>query len=355
MYRNGVCYRESTVELTGGIATEAESVATFAAALEAIQRETATTPQAVGYRVVHGGDQFRSATVVDQSVLTQLESLTSLAPLHQPLALAVMRSSIRFYPSALHVACFDTAFHATLPEVEQTLPIPFTFRQQGIRRYGFHGLSYESIARQLQSDYPEVAVGKTVVCHLGNGASVCGMINGVSRYTSMSFTPQDGLMMGTRSGRIDPGLILFWLQSGESAERIENILTRESGLKGVSGLTSDMRELLESAEKQPQVKLAIEMYCLSVAKDVAMAAVSLGGIDSLVFTAGIGENSPEIRARVSEHLAWLGVHIDTQLNRSRDSVRIHSQTSKVQILRLKTDEQQVIAHHAASLYRNQTA
>ncbi len=232
-----------------------------------------------------------------------------LAPLHQPYGLVAIEMARSIYPTQLHVACFDTAFHASLPDLEKRLPIPKQFFEQGIQRYGFHGLSYESIANQLRESYPEIAGGRVVVCHLGNGASVCGMRELKSRFTSMSFTPLDGLIMGTRSGQLDPGVMLHWLRQGYSTERIEEILHKESGLLGASGITSDMRDLLAQWASNENCRFAIEQFCMSVAKYIAVAATSLGGLDAIVFTAGIGENCPAFGAESLR--LWIGLESES--------------------------------------------
>jgi acetate kinase len=320
----------------------------FEQAIRDIATRLPQPPDAIGYRIVHGGKLFSGPTKIDDSVVAGIRSLIELAPLHQPYGLAAIEMARTIYPTQLHVACFDTAFHASLPDLETRLPIPKRFFDQGVQRYGFHGLSYESIAAQLRQSYPDIASGKVVVCHLGNGASVCGMRNLTSCYTSMSFTPLDGLIMGTRSGQLDPGVMLHWLRQGYTVESIERVLTKESGLLGISGVSSDMRDLLSQSASNENCRFAIEQFCMSVAKYIAVAATSLRGLDAIVFTAGIGENCPSVRSRVIAALDWLGVRIDEELNASSKDGRLHHPSSPINVLKLSTDEQFVVATQAVS-------
>lgn len=303
---------------------------------------------AVAFRVVHGGNSLTAPTRVTESVVHALEQTIPLAPLHQPPALSAIRTVGSLLPGIPRIACFDTAFHATLPEQEQRFAIPDRYFRAGIRRYGFHGLSYESIASQLPTLSERAARGKTIVCHLGNGASLCGMNACVSRYTTMGLTPIDGLIMGTRCGRIDVGVAIHWLRQGMQVEQIETILTKESGLAALSHGASDMRTLVERAPNDPQCALAIDMFCRSVAKEVAAAATAIGGLDCLVFTAGIGEKSSFVREKVVDKLAWLGGSIDKDANQ-RHERQLHAASSAFEILRVPTNEQQVIAGHAIRL------
>jgi len=309
---------------------------------------------AVGFRVVHGGSDFTQPTIVSREVLRRLESTVDLAPLHQPPALAAMHAALEVLPGALQIACFDTAFHATLPDVEKRFAIADSYFQAGIRRYGFHGLSFESIAGALESFSPRAARGRTVVCHLGNGASLCGMRDGKSHVTTMGMTPLDGLVMGTRSGRIDAGVPIHWMRHGWDADRIETVLTKESGLLGISGLSSDMRHLLGAYQSHSPAGTAFEMFCHSVAKEIASAAVVLEGLDAIVFTAGIGENSPEVRARIVQKLGWLGASMNDKANEKNEH-RLHDDGSRIEIHRIPTDEQQVIAKHVLRLLQSHTA
>jgi acetate kinase len=306
------------------------------------------TWDAIAFRVVHGGVGLTAPVLVTDSIIETLEGTVPLAPLHQPPVLSAIRTVGSLKPSIPRFACFDTAFHATLPEQEQRFAIPDRYFQAGIRRYGFHGLSYESIAAQLPDLSSRGAHGKTVVCHLGNGASLCGMDRRVSRYTTMGMTPTDGLIMGTRCGRLDVGVALHWLRDGIHPQEIERILTKESGLTALSGGISDMRALVERAANDARCSLAVDMFCRSVAKEVSAAATAIGGLDCLVFTAGIGENSSVVRQRVVDALAWLGGSLDSAANQGR-ATYLHSAASAFEILRLATDEQQIIAGHALRL------
>jgi acetate kinase len=315
-------------------------------AVHSIVNDRAVAIDAVGHRIVHGGNEFTAPVRLSSYVLDRLESLVSWAPLHLPVELAAIRAIADRHPALSQVACFDTAFHATMPEAERRFGIPRRFHDRGLRRYGFHGLSYESIAGQLSTVSVRAAAGRTVVCHLGNGASLCGLLAGKSRTTTMGFTPLDGLLMATRPGRLDCGIVLHWLKSGMTLEAVESILLRESGLLGVSGISADMRHLLASTE--PAAQEAVDLFCRSVAREVAAAATVLAGLDAIVFTAGIGEHAATVRQRVCEQLAWLGVRIDDGLN-ERSEARLHAVDSAVEIFRLHTDEESVIARHTANL------
>lgn len=318
---------------------------------ELLHRLTGRTVNTVGHRVVHGGSKFVAPVVVTPEVLSEIESLSSLAPLHNPPAVELIRTAIRTWPGVPQVACFDTAFHATLPRIEQLFGIPRRFFDEGIRRYGFHGLSYEFIAGQLPRVSERAACGRTVVCHLGNGASLCGLRDGKSQTTTMGFTPLDGLLMATRPGRLDPGVVLHLLKNGLSVETVENVLEHESGLLGVSGVSPDIRKLLASPD--PAAAEAVGLFCHTIAKEVAAAAAVLGGLDALVFTAGIGENSPAVRRFVCNQLDWLGVKLDADQN-EQNADRLHNPVSAVEVYRLATDEESVIARHTATLLERTT-
>jgi acetate kinase len=309
-------------------------------------------PDAVGHRVVHGGPKFTSPVRITPAVLAELDALTPFAPLHLPPALDAIRAVERLLPGIPQVACFDTAFHATLPAVEQRFGLPRRFFDEGVRRYGFHGLSYESIAAQLPAVSPRAASGRTVVCHLGAGASLCGMLGGKSVTTTMGFSPLDGLLMATRCGRLDPGVLLHLLrQRRMTAEGVEHLLEHESGLLGVSGVSGDMRVLLK--DPSPEVGEAVDLFCHTVSKEVAAAAVAVGGLDAVVFTAGIGEHSPQVRRRVCDQLGWLGVQIDPAAN-DRNSRQLHVPTGRVEVFCLPTDEEAVIARHTSALLSRPT-
>lgn len=301
---------------------------------------------AVGHRVVHGGGRFQRPVVVTPAILGELSAFTPWAPLHQPQNLAGIRAAAAALPVAIQVACFDTAFHQTCPPVATRLAIPRHWHNRGIRRYGFHGLSYESVVARLN----EVAGGvpeRTVIAHLGAGASLCGLRAGQSVATTMGFTPLDGLMMATRSGSIDPGAVLHLvLREGLSAEAVETMLTRESGLVGVSGSSGDMRVLLESAD--PRAAEAVELFCERAARETASLAAALGGLDAVVFTAGIGEHAAVIRERIAAKLAWLGLELDAAANAGHGP-RISAAHSRVAAWVIPTDEEGVIAAWAARL------
>jgi acetate kinase len=306
---------------------------------------------AVGHRVVHGGPQYDRPVLVNKEVLAQLEKFSALAPLHQPNNLAPIRTLLGRQPDLIQIACFDTAFHRTHNPVADHYAIPEQFYREGVRRYGFHGLSYEYIAGRLPVIAPAIANGRVIVAHLGSGASMCALANGRSVESTMGFTALDGLPMGTRPGQIDPGVLLYLIaQHGMSAKEVEDLLYRQSGLKGLSGISNDMRELESSAA--PGAKLAIEYFVYRIALNAGMLAAALNGLDAFIFTAGIGENSANIRARVAEKLAWLGVEFDKSANRTGGPL-ISKPHSKVAVYMIGTDEELMIARHTvAFLSRN---
>lgn len=306
---------------------------------------------AVGHRIVHGGADHSAPARVDAPLLAALEALCPLAPLHQPHNLAAVRAVSRLRPALLQVACFDTGFHHGQPPVATRLALPRALGEEGMRRYGFHGISYEYIARQLRLIDPATGGGRTIAAHLGNGASLCAMDGGRSIDTTMGFTALDGLVMGTRCGALDPGAVLYLLQQrGMTAREVEHLLYSESGLLGVSGTSSDMRALLGS--ETPAAGEAIDLFVWQIARQAGALASSLGGLDSFVFTAGIGENAPEIRARVADRLRWLGVALDTDANLRGASV-ISAPFSRVTVRIIPTDEEWMIAIHTADLLREE--
>jgi acetate kinase len=301
---------------------------------------------AVGHRVVHGGDRFTTPVRVIPEILSALESLVPLAPLHQPHNLAEIRAVASLLPGVPQVACFDTAFHATMPKHERMLGLPRAYFDKGVMRYGFHGLSYESIAGRLPGIDPLAAAGRTVVCHLGSGASLCALLAGKSIATTMSFTPLDGLLMGTRAGAIDPGVVLYLLRKERlTPDQVERLLDRESGLLGVSGISSDVRDLLNSPA--PEAAEAVDLFCYRVAREIGAMVATLEGLDAIVFTGGIGENSPEIRGKVCNRLKWLGAQLDHPANQNKN-IRLSNASSRVSILRIPSDEEAVIVRHTAS-------
>lgn len=306
-------------------------------------------PSAIGHRVVHGGPDFSEPTVVTQEVLDRLERFVPLAPLHQPNNLAPIRAVLERQPRVFQVACFDTAFHRGHPEVADRYAIPEALYAAGVRRYGFHGLSYEYIAQRLNEVAPDLAKGRVVVAHLGSGASMCALLAGKSVESTMGFTALDGLPMGTRPGQLDAGAVLYLMSGkGMSAKAIEHFLYNDCGLKGLSGISNDVRELLASPD--PRAKLALDYFTYRIALFTGMLAAALGGIDGFVFTAGIGEKSPAIRKDVARRLSWLGLDLSTRAN-AKGEVTISRKGSRVACLVIPTDEELMIAHHALRLLR----
>jgi acetate kinase len=301
----------------------------------------------VGHRVVHGGTRYARPTVVTRQVLTELYELIPLAPLHQPHNLAAIEAVFERLPDVPQVACFDTSFHRGHSAVAELIPLPRDLCQPGLQRYGFHGLSYEYIASALPQVAPEIARGRVIVAHLGSGASLCALADGKSIECTLSFTALDGLCMGTRPGTVDPGVILYLFQNlGLSAKQVEDILYKKSGLLGISGISNDMRELLSSNE--PGARLAIDYFVYHTAKELGALAAVLRGIDGLVFTAGIGENSAEIRRLICESCAWLGVELDAEANAAKGP-RISRPGSKVSAWVIPTNEELMIARHTGRL------
>jgi acetate kinase len=300
-----------------------------------------------GHRVVHGGPDMAAPVLVDATTLAKIEALEPLAPLHNPPAVAVLKALSELIPGQPHVACFDTAFHRGHPPVADRFAIPDALYREGVRRYGFHGLSYEYIAGALAERLPDIALGRVVVAHLGSGASMCALAGGRSVDSSMGFTALDGLPMGTRSGSLDAGVIL-WLQEqkGWSVDQVERFLYADCGLKGLSGVSNDMRTLL--ASEAPLAKLAVEYFVYHVARTAGALAAAMGGIDGLVFTAGIGERSPEIRARVLHRLRWLGFSLDDAANQAGGPL-LTRPDSALSAYAIPTDEELVIARHTRAL------
>ena len=299
--------------------------------------------RAVGHRVVLGGIEYPHSVVVDDHVLDVLERYCPIVPSHQPAEVEGIRVLREAHPDLLQVACFDSAFHRTKPEVADIYALPLRYRDMGIRRWGFHGLSYDYISTQLPVLDPKLASGRTVVMHLGSGASLCGLVEGRSAYTSMGFSPLDGLMMGTRTGSLDPMIALYLIeQQGMRPADVEQLIIKESGLLGVSGISNDMRDLEQSAA--PDARLAIDLFVYMLARETGAAMGAIGGLDGIVFTAGIGEHSPTIRARACETLAWAGVEIDPVRNAAASGVcRISTDTSRVAVWIIPTNEESVIA------------
>jgi acetate kinase len=298
---------------------------------------------AAGHRVVHGGTQFAAPVRIDEGILDRLEAFCPLAPLHQPHNLAAIRAIAALAPHLPQVACFDTAFHHAMPALATQLALPRALTDKGIRRYGFHGLSYDFIARRLAEIDPALAKGRVIVAHLGNGASMCAMHGGRSVDTTMGFTALDGLVMGSRSGSLDPGVVLHLIeQEGMTAPQVETMLYKQSGLLGVSGVSSDMRAL--HASDDPRAAEAIALFAWRAAREAGALVSSLGGIDGFVFTAGIGENDPLVRAAIAERMGWAGLVLDPQAN-ADGAPLISSAQSRVAVRVIPTDEERMIALH----------
>ena len=304
------------------------------------------TLRAIGHRVVHGGPDFAEPVLIDEAVLARLASFQDLAPLHQPNNLAPIRLAMEIDGRVPQVACFDTAFHRGHPPEAETYALPRELYADGVRRYGFHGLSYEYVAGRLGEIAPEAARGRTIVAHLGSGASMCALAAGRSVESTMGFTALDGLPMGTRPGQLDPGVVLYLIaQRGLSAGEVTDLLYHRSGLKGLSGISSDMRDLL--ASDRPEARFAIDHFVHRAALAAGTLAAALGGLDAFVFTAGIGENSPAVRARIAERLGWLGATLDPAANEAGATV-ISTPESRVQLLVVPTDEELMIARHTVA-------
>lgn len=303
---------------------------------------------AVGHRVVHGGPDFVAPVRLDKAKADALRTLVPLAPLHQPHNLAAIDALFELKPDLKQMACFDTAFHATIPDVARNFALPRELTAKGIRRYGFHGISYDYIAHELQRRFPELAKGRVIVAHLGNGSSLCAIRNGKSIATTMGLSALDGLMMGTRTGSIDPAVIFYLMRNEKmSAEEVEKLLYNKSGLLGVSGLSNDMRTLRQAAAENAHAREALQMFAYRVTREIGSLASALGGVDALVFTAGIGENDAELRADVVNGLSFLGFTLDADANSKRGE-KI-SKTDKPVALVLPTNEEMMIARQTAAL------
>ncbi|MBR1120992.1 acetate/propionate family kinase [Bradyrhizobium lablabi] len=316
-----------------------------------LREENSINPIAVGHRVVHGGPDYSRPVLIDHGVVSRLERFVSLAPLHQPHNLAPIKTLLNTRPNLPQVACFDTGFHRDHDALADYYAIPHQLHTEGVRRYGFHGLSYEYIARRLPEVAPDIAAGRVIVAHLGSGASMSAIKDGKSVESTMGFTALDGLAMGTRPGQIDPGVVLYLIsEKGMSATNVQNFLYRECGLKGLSGVSNDMRELETSED--PRAAFAIDYFVYRVGLNAGMLAAALQGLDAFVFTAGIGENSATLRARIAQKLAWLGVAIDPAEN-ARHATRISRSESRIPVYVVPTDEERMIAQHTLALLMNQ--
>jgi acetate kinase len=335
---------------------QAAEVGNLPAALERIiiflrEQIGSDLPEAVGHRVVHGGPDFEEAVVVDEETVKKLERLAPLAPLHQPNNLAPIHILLARRPDVLQVACFDTAFHRGHPAVADRFAIPETLFAEGVRRYGFHGLSYEFISRKLFEIAPDIAGKRVIVAHLGSGASMCALHAGRSVESTMGFTALDGLPMGTRPGQLDAGVVLYLLtEKGMSAGEIERLLYHECGLKGLSGISSDVRALLASAE--PAARLALDYFIHKIALFAGMLTAAMDGVEGFVFTAGVGENAPTIRDAVAKRLTWLGLEIDPEAN-AAGRLMVSTPGSRVACYVIPTDEELMIASHTLQALRRE--
>lgn len=333
-----------------------ETVATSSTQLEQQHRDslthlfrwlTANNPAldivAAGHRVVHGGERYSAPVELTPEVLAELDHFVPLAPLHQPHNLRAVRAVAGLMPGIRQVGCFDTAFHRTQPVLAQIYALPRAITAEGVKRYGFHGLSYDYVARALPDIVGERAHGAVVICHLGNGSSACALRAGRSVASTMGFTAVEGLMMGTRTGSLDPGVMLYLMeQKGMDARALTKLLYKESGLLGVSGISQDMRTLL--ASDAPEAREAVDLYCYRIARELGSLAAAAGGLDVLVFTGGIGEHAALVRQKVAEQSAWLGVHIDADAN-AKDAARIDSRDSRVAVAVVPTNEELMIARY----------
>ncbi|APO79074.1 acetate kinase 2 (plasmid) [Rhizobium etli 8C-3] len=340
---------DGTVLIDRSYAAEAvrDLPAAIAAAREWLLTLDGFELRAIGHRVVHGGPDYAQPVLIDTTVLDRLASYQDLAPLHQPNNLAPIRLAMEINPDVPQVACFDTAFHRGHPEHADCYALPRAFYDQGVRRYGFHGLSYEYVAERLSEIAPEAARGKVIVAHLGSGASMCALREGHSVESTMGFTALNGLPMGTRPGQLDPGVVLYLIiHKGMSAQAVSDLLYHDAGLKGLSGLSNDMRDLLASDD--PHAQLAMAHFVYRCVLNSGMLAAALGGVDAFVFTAGVGENSARVRARIVEGLAWLGAELDPLANEAGASL-ISTARSRVALHVIPTDEELMIARHTLTI------
>jgi acetate kinase len=312
-----------------------------------LRKEIQLTPIAIGHRVVHGGPDYDGPVMIDSGILRKLETYVSLAPLHQPNNLAPIAAIRARSPELPQVACFDTAFHRNHGALADHYAVPEALYAEGVRRYGFHGLSYEYIATVLPRVAPKLAQGRVIVAHLGSGASMCALSGGRSVESTLGFTALDGLPMGTRCGQLDPGVVLYLFEKGMTTAAVQDLLYRKSGLKGLSGISNDARELIESSD--PRAAFALEYFVYRIGLFAGMLAAALGGLDAFVFTAGIGENSAVIRARIAERLAWLGAAIDPAANATGSTRVISTPDSRLAMFVIPTDEELMIARHTLAI------
>lgn len=341
---------ETLADFSHSLEGVADVPAALMVAASWLREEHRVVPIAIGHRVVHGGPDYARPALIDQSVVARLERLIPLAPLHQPHNLASIKTVLASLPEVPQVACFDTAFHRGHDDVADCYAIPYQLHEEGVRRYGFHGLSYEYIAKTLPTLVPQVADGRVIVAHLGSGASMCALRGGRSVESTMGFTALDGLPMGTRPGQIDPGVVLYLMTvKGMKPADAQNFLYRDCGLKGLSGISNDMRELQSSSD--PRATFAVRYFEYRVGLCAGMLAAALGGVDAFVFTAGIGENSAIIRAGIAERLAWLGVSLDEKEN-AKHALKISQASSRIPVYVIPTDEERMIAEHTLSVLRS---
>ncbi|MGO8065724.1 acetate/propionate family kinase [Rhizobium leguminosarum] len=331
---------DEAVDLPSGTAIDARLVSQL---VDCIARR-GFDPVMAGHRIVHGGQVFNGPVLLEPKVVLRMEDLTHLAPVHLPPALAIVRAVRSAYPDILQTASFDTAFHSSQSSLASRLAIPRELHDAGIRRYGFHGLSYKYVAGELRKHDPDLAAGRIICAHLGSGASLCGMVDGVSMDASMGFSPLDGIPMSTRPGSLDPGAVVHLLRNNfHDADSLEDFLYHRCGLLGVSGKSGDVRVLLE--DFHPASREALDLFCFRIAGEIGRLAVSLGGVDAVVFTAGVGEHQPEIRSGVAHHLGWLGLSLSEPANKMNATV-ISARESEIVALVIPTDEEQVIAEEA---------
>jgi acetate kinase len=344
---------ETLIDRTWPGADVPDVPAALAKVVEFLRAEIGSLPIAVGHRVVHGGPDYSEPILIDDAVIERLQAFAPLAPLHQPNNLGPIRTLRQRQPQLPQVACFDTAFHRGHPEIADRYALPEQFYQEGVRRYGFHGLSYEYIAGRLPELAPDIAKGRIVVAHLGSGASMCAIKAGKSVESTMGFTALDGLPMGTRPGQLDAGIVLYLLtEKGMSAGDIEHLFYYDSGLKGLSGGSNDVRDLLQSSD--PRRKFALDYFVYRIALFTGMLAAAMSGIDGLVFTAGVGENAPAIREAVARRLSWLGLELDPEAN-AKGAGRISAPGSRIACYVIPTDEELMIARHTLRVLRTQPA
>jgi acetate kinase len=334
---------ETLIDKTWPGADAADVPAALGKVVDFLRAEIGTLPSAIGHRVVHGGPDYSEPTLIDDTVIERLQAFAPLAPLHQPNNLGPIRTLRQRQPQLPQIACFDTAFHRGHPEIADRYALPERFYQEGVRRYGFHGLSYEYVASQLPKVAPEIAQDRVVVAHLGSGASMCAMHAGKSVESTMGFTALDGLPMGTRPGQLDAGVVLYLLtEKGMSAHEIEHLFYHDCGLKGLSGVSNDVRDLLASSD--PRAKFALDYFVYRIALFTGMLGAAMEGIDAFVFTAGVGENAPTIRNAVAQRLSWLGLKLDPEAN-AKGAGRISTEGSRVGCYVIPTDEELMIARH----------